>query len=130
MAIAMTHSLYAEPNALLNPSNTAKLDEESLSSILTGSMRFWENGEEIRIATLKNDPDLEEALKRYSGMTAAKFKNHWQRIMYSGRGKMPKQFATPQELFEYIKFTPGAISITSEKNVFPDVKSIRLSSLP
>ncbi|MBK1875619.1 hypothetical protein [Pelagicoccus mobilis] len=105
--------LSADP-ILLNPENNTPVNEEYLRSILTGTERFWENGHEVLIAVLKNDPKAEQALNRFSGMTASKFKNHWQRIAFSGRGKMPKQFSDIEDLVEFVKRNPGAIAIVSD----------------
>lgn len=105
-----TLPLYAAPIAL-NPRNASDVDEAYLRSVLTGTERFWEDGHEVLIAVLRDDPDAEEALSRYSGMTPSKFKNHWQRIAFSGRGKMPKQFDNLDDLIEFVNRNPGAIAI-------------------
>ncbi|MBK1875617.1 hypothetical protein [Pelagicoccus mobilis] len=106
-------ALSADP-IVLNPENQTNVDEKYIRSILTGTERFWEDGNEVLIAVLKNDPEAEQALNRYSGMTSSKFKNHWQRIAFSGRGKMPKQFNNLEELIEFVNRNPGAIAIVGE----------------
>lgn len=98
---------------LANPSNEELIDEESLKLMLTGKEKFWSSGSEVKIALLKSDPRIDELLTRYSGMTSNKFRNHWQRIAFSGRGKMPKVFASQKDLIDYIKANEGAIGIVS-----------------
>ena len=106
--------LAAAAPIVLNPQNDAPIDDAFIHSVLTGTERFWANGDEVLIALLKTDPQTEKALSRYSGMTASKFKNHWQRIAFSGRGKMPKQFTQIEDLVEYVKRNPGAIAIVGD----------------
>ncbi len=109
-----------------NPSNRESLDEESLKLMLTGKEKFWESGSEVKIAMLKSDPRIDEMLTRYSGMTSNKFKNHWQRIAFSGRGKMPKTFARKEDLVAYVKANKGAIAIVSSLGEAGDLRKIDL----
>lgn len=116
-ALALTASpCHANEPILLHPKNEKTIGAEHIRSMLTGSERFWDNGQEVLIAVLKNDPAAERALIRYSGMTASKFKNHWQRIAFSGRGKMPKQFNNIEEIQEFVKRTPGALAIIGDSS--------------
>lgn len=105
-----------------NPDNGAVVDKELLKLILTGREKFWESGSEVVIVMLKSDPDAAAALTEYSGMTSNKFKNHWQRIVFSGRGKMPKMFSNLEDAVQFIQEHEGAIGIISSK---ADVKSLR-----
>jgi hypothetical protein len=102
------NSLAAE--VVTHPENTHEIDSEQIRSILIGKQRFWADGTEIIIAILNNSSS-ENVLKSYCGMTSSKFKNHWQRISFSGRGKMPVSFRTSKEITTYINDHPGAIAI-------------------
>jgi len=104
------NSLAAE--VVTHPENTHEIDSEQIRSILIGKQRFWNDGTEVIIAIL-NEQSAETALKSYCGMTTAKFKNHWQRIAFSGRGKMPITFQTLEELSSYVYNHPGAIAIVA-----------------
>jgi len=94
-----------------NPSNSEKIDKERMRLILTGREKFWSSGDEVLIAMLKSDPGIDETIREYSGMTAMKFRNHWQRMAFSGRGKMPKVFNSLEELVAYVQTHEGAIGI-------------------
>lgn len=98
---------------VINPDVQSEINEEHLRLMLTGKKRFWSEGTEVVVAILKSDPHAEEALRRYCGMSAIKFKNHWQRLAFSGRGKMPKMFASIDDLAEFVRETRGAIGIVS-----------------
>lgn len=117
-------SLGLAADIVANPRNSEKLDEESLKLMLTGKEKFWESGSEVKIAFLKSDPRIDELLTRYSGMTSNKFKNHWQRIAFSGRGKMPKTFARSEDLIAYVKANKGAIAIVSSLSEAGDLREI------
>ena len=114
-AFLLAATARSAPSVLLNPNNESNVDEGYIRALLTGTERFWENGTEVLIAVLKDDPQSDKAINQYSGMTPSKFKNHWQRIAFSGRGKMPKQFSTKEKLLEFVNRTPGAIAIIDDK---------------
>jgi len=112
--LLLTLSLAANvlaSDVVMHPKNEQPIDADQIKSMLIGKQRFWDNGTEVIIAILKDDAAAEEALKRYCGMTSSKFKNHWQRISFSGRGKMPKTFPTLPELISYVNEHPGAIAV-------------------
>lgn len=101
-----------------NPENSDAIDKEMLKLMLTGRDKFWESGSEVVIVMLKSDPEAEAILLKYSGMTNTKFRNHWQRMAFSGRGKMPKVFSKLEDALLFIAENKGAIGIVpSETNV-------------
>lgn len=102
-----------DASVVANPENEEPIDEELLKLMLTGKEKFWDSGSEVVIAILRSESDADDALSRYSGMTMNKFKNHWQRIAFSGRGKMPKMFSSIDELEAFVKNNKGAIGIVS-----------------
>lgn len=102
---------YLAADILTHPENMEHPDRNQIKSILIGKQRFWNNGSEVIIALLKDHPLAEIGLKDYCGMTAIKFKNHWQRIAFSGRGKMPKTFRNLEDLISYVNERPGAIAV-------------------
>ncbi|MDQ8182062.1 hypothetical protein [Pelagicoccus sp. SDUM812005] len=109
-----------------NPRNDEQIDKESLKLMLIGKEKFWSSGSEVVIAILKSDPSVDDALSRYSGMTTNKFKNHWQRIAFSGRGKMPKMFSSMEDLVKFIETNEGAIGIVSSTNNVETLRRIEL----
>lgn len=102
-----------ESSIVTNPQNVDEVDEDFLKDMLVGKERFWTGGAEVVIAILKNDPESESVLREYSGMTPMKFKNHWHRIAFSGRGKMPKLFSDVEDLVDFVNSNKGAIGIVS-----------------
>ncbi len=114
----------SEPTVIGNPRNNSKINDEILRSMLIGKMKFWESGSEVVIAVLKSDQNATETLSHYSGMTPSKFKNHWQRIAYSGRGKMPKMFNNIEDLIAFVSENEGAIGIALSSDAKSDLRKI------
>ncbi|MDQ8186816.1 hypothetical protein [Pelagicoccus sp. SDUM812002] len=109
-----------------NLKNDEPLNKEQLKLMLTGKEKFWESGSEVVIAILKSDPAVDGALAEYTGMTSNKFKNHWQRIAYSGRGKMPRMFSNIEDLVAFVNANRGAIGIVSEEVSSSELRRINL----
>lgn len=111
-------------NIVTNSKNSETVDGELLMLVLTGKEKFWKSGSEVIIAVLRSDAEADAALTRYSGMTPSKFKNHWQRIAFSGRGKMPKMFSSLEELVAFVENNEGAIGIISSKGAANGLRRI------
>ena len=123
--IALSANSFGGGNIVVNPSNQNSLDSSSLSSILIGKKNFWDGGKEVLIAVLKGDAEADATLKEVTGMDGNRFKSHWQRLAFSGRGRMPKQFKDASELVEYVSSNDGAIGIVPSS---ADASSVKVAN--
>lgn len=112
----------ATPAVVLNSENTESIDSDKLTALLIGKRKFWDGGGEVVIAMLKDDDEVSSALEQYTRMNDSRFKSHWQRLAFSGRGTMPKQFSDPEALIAFVKGNKGAIGIVTESS---DISSLR-----
>lgn len=124
LAAVFSISLQAAPAVIVNPENADATDSNSLSAYLMGKRKFWENGSEVTIAVLKGDSDSNAALEQFTKMNDSRFKSHWQRLAFSGRGTMPKQFSDPAELVAFVKGHKGAIGLLSDSADLSTVKKV------
>jgi len=117
-------TLAEEPVVVVNPKNEFEMDEDRLRLILTGKERFWDGGKEVIVAILRSDPSAEELLRRYCGMSSSKFKNHWQRMAFSGRGKMPKLFSDVDDLAAFVYEYEGAIGVVTPNGELRNLRTL------
>ncbi|MBD5782152.1 hypothetical protein IEN85_21820 [Pelagicoccus sp. NFK12] len=117
-------ALQAAPAVVVNPDNTDAVDSETLTAYLIGKRKFWEGGSEVVIAVLKDDADANGALEQFTKMNDSRFKSHWQRLAFSGRGTMPKQFSDPAALVAFVKVNKGAIGLVSDSADLSGVKKV------
>ena len=110
-AAALGAIAYSQPAIVVHPSNTQPLPSDSVNALLVGKQRFWADGSEIEIVVVKNDAEAEKGLLSASGMDENRFKNHWQRLAFSGRGRMPTQVDSSSEATAIVKSNPKAIAI-------------------
>ncbi len=116
--------IHAAPAVVVNSENGDAVDADTLSAYLIGKRKFWEGGSEVVIAYLKDDADANEALQKFTKMDDSRFKSHWQRLAFSGRGTMPKQFSDPAALVDFVKANKGAIGLLSDTADLSGVKKV------
>ncbi len=116
--------MHAAPAVVVNSENGDAVDSDALTAYLIGKRKFWEGGSEVVIAYLKDDADANEALEKFTKMDDSRFKSHWQRLAFSGRGTMPKQFSDPAALIAFVKVNKGAIGLVSDTADLSGVKKV------
>ena len=86
----------------------ATLDAGSVETIFLGKTSSVGN-KKVEVTVLKAGDVHESFLKNYIKKTASQFTNSWKKLVFSGKAKMPKNFATEKEMVAYIAKTSGAI---------------------
>jgi hypothetical protein len=95
------------------------LSKEGLKEVLIGQTRFWSNGSPIQVAVLSGE-ETDQLIETYSGMNSNRFKNHWKRLVFTGKGVQPKSFDSVEELAAYAAENSNVIAITATAGVgFP-----------
>ncbi len=84
------------------------LDAATVENIFTGKTSSV-GDKKVEITILKAGAVHEAFLKHYIKKTDSQFINSWKKLVFSGKSKMPKDFATEKEMVEYIAKTSGAI---------------------
>jgi hypothetical protein len=123
--VSLSANSFGGGSIVINTSNKTSLDSSSLGPILIGKKNFWDGGKEVLIAVLKGDAEADATLKEVTGMDGNRFKSHWQRLAFSGRGRMPKLFSDAAELVAYVSSNDGAIGIVPSS---ADASSVKVAN--
>lgn len=102
------------------------LNRSDIKKIFLGRKTRWTGGEKITFATLKGGQAHELFLNLYVGKTTFQFVNYWKKKAFTGKGKVPKSFSTPEELIDYIEETHGAIGYIPSSAYQNQIKSITI----
>lgn len=90
------------------------LSEDNLKAIYLGRMTAWQNGTKVEFVIMNDRLEIhEDFLKKYIGRSSAQFRNFWKKQVFTGKGRMPKQFDSEGKLLEYVSATDGAIGYVS-----------------
>ena len=98
-----------------------EVKSEELREIFLGERRTLANGSKISPVFLKNGPAHQSFLDAYVGKSDGAFRAGWMRLVFTGKGSLPRTFDTEAEVLEYVAATPGTIgyvrSFTARANV-------------
>ena len=89
--------------------SSTEIPRRRLKKLLLGKSRKWPSGEKVILAVLTHGPTHEHFIKKHARKTPKQFTNYWRKLVFSGKGKMPKSFSSETELIKFVARTPGAL---------------------
>ena len=102
------------------------ITKDDIKKIYLGDRITWSDSSTIIVTTLEKGPEHERFLKDYVGRSLSQFKMTWKKLMFTGKGKSPKEFGSPAELIDFVSQNKGAIGYvtagsgnTDNVNVIP-----------
>ncbi len=106
---------------------TSFLTKAELKDIFLGVDVKWQGGQRIMLVTLKNLPVHKEFVKEYMNKKEVQYKNYWRKMVFTGKGSLPKILQSENELITYVAGTKGAVGYISSSTRPENVKSISIS---
>jgi ABC-type phosphate transport system substrate-binding protein len=100
-----------------------------LKDVYIGRTTYWPDGQSVKLAILDDQitDKTDAALEEVSGMdSTSQFKTFWQRMVFSGRGQMPKEIGDTVSLVAYVASTKGAIAIVLADADLKGVKKLEI----
>lgn len=102
------------------PARGVKSDE--IREIFLGERRTLADGSKVSPVLLKNGPPHQAFLNAYIGKSDGAFRAGWMRLVFTGKGNLPRTFDTEAGLLEYVAGTPGAIGYIHSSTPHPNVR--------
>ena len=103
------------------------LSKGAVKNIFTGKKRIWSNGDKITFVVLKTGDTHKQFCKTYINKSTAQFMSHWKKMMFSGKGQMPKFFEQEQDMINFVAKTEGAIGYVSAGKASDQVKTLAIN---
>ncbi len=101
--------------------DTARVTRRELRRMYLGKRGHWDDDQRVVLALHADDPAAEARLQAIVGKTPKQFASYWRRRVFTGKGRMPRSFASAAELRAYVGATPGALAcIGSAEDVSDD----------
>ncbi len=94
---------------------TKGLNLVALKNIFLGKTTTWGDKKKIVFVNLSGGEIHKDFTKRYTSKTTSQYKRYWKKRVFTGKGNMPRCFATEKALLDYVSRTPGAIGYISKK---------------
>ena len=104
-------STFAENPVVITNKSVASgsVDIDTIKKIYSGYTTSWPDGSRIIVTIMEKSPVHDVFLKIYVGKSENQFKATWKKLMFTGKGKYPRNFDSADKLIEFVKSTPGAI---------------------
>jgi ABC-type phosphate transport system substrate-binding protein len=102
------------------------LSKDDIKNIYLGKKSSWSDNTKITFVTL-SDSDIQKSfLKEYINKTPSQFNTYWKKLVFTGKGKMPKSFDSDADLIDFVSKTDGALGYVSASSESDDVKVIKV----
>ena len=102
------------------------ITKADLKEIFLGKKVQWTDNTKIRFVTLKESDPHKTFLKTYINKSAKQYSNYWRKMVFTGKGKIPKSFATNAAMIKYVSGTSGAIGYIGSSTKPANVKTINV----
>ena len=86
----------------------ASISTSDLKQIYLGTKTSLD-GQRVEPVIAQSGPFHEQFVSACLGKTEAGLRNYFRNLVFSGKGSMPRSFATSAEVVSYVSKTPGAI---------------------
>ena len=101
----------ADVQVIANPSvGAAEVTADDLKEIFLGAKTSFGGGS---VEPVLGGGAHDDFLKAYVGKSDQGLKNHFKSMVFTGKGSMPKSFATDADVVKYVMATKGAIGYVS-----------------
>jgi ABC-type phosphate transport system substrate-binding protein len=101
---------------VVNQSNsTTTLSKTDMSAIYLKRQTRWPAGGKIEMVDQKEKSEARDAfLADVLGRDAIWVNNHWQRIVFTGRGAPPRTMKSESEVLDFVRSQAGGIGFVAE----------------
>lgn len=97
-----------------------------IRNVYLGKTAKWKDGVKAEPITLKGGEIHEVFLKELIGKSDSQFSTFWKKMVFTGKGRPPKEVANEAVVVEFVKSTPGAIGYVSASAPVEGVKVLKV----
>jgi ABC-type phosphate transport system substrate-binding protein len=117
----------ADIQVIANPSvKSASVSVDELKNVFLGNTTSLSDGSKVEPVLAESGAAHDEFLKDVVGKSGPALKNHLKTLVFTGKGSMPKSFASEADIVKYVAKTPGAIGYVSAAADASGVKKVSL----
>lgn len=126
-AMLLSFSSLANVAVIVNSGNTAAVDEAEISRMFLGKVKNFSTGETITLVNLDSgQATRDEFEEKVLNKSASQVKAYWSKLIFSGKGKPPKELASDKDILTFVAANPGAIGYVAEGSADGSVKVIKV----
>jgi ABC-type phosphate transport system substrate-binding protein len=116
-----------EIKIIANPSvGASDISSDELKRVFLITKSSLSDGSHVEPVLEKAGGTHEAFLKEYLGKTDAALSTYYRSLIFTGKGAMPKTFATDAEVVSYVAKTKGAVGYVAAGTPSPGVKQLEV----
>lgn len=125
MIVVISIPSRAEVVVIVHPSNDSTIDDDTIKKIFMGKTKKFSNGQiALPMNSAKGSATREEFSERAIGRSSSQINAHWSKLVFTGKGSMPKELDSDAEVISTIAANQGAIGYVSPDAVTGNVKVV------
>jgi ABC-type phosphate transport system substrate-binding protein len=127
LAIAPATVWAADIKVIANSSVGAmSVSSDELKGVFLATKSSLSDGSHVEPVLLKSGAVHEAFLKDYVGKSDSAFETYYRSLVFTGKGSMPKAFATDAEVVSYVEKTKGAIGYVASATATSSAKVLEV----
>ena len=116
----------AEVAVIVNAANNTAIADGDFSRIFLGKVKKFSNGEKVAIVNLKyKQATRNEFEEKVLKKSASQVKAYWSKLMFSGKGKPPKELGSDKDVIAFVASNPGAIGYIDSASADGSIKVVK-----
>jgi ABC-type phosphate transport system substrate-binding protein len=117
---------FAEVAIIVNTGNSSQISDNDIKRMFLGKNKKFANGESVKAINLKSGNEIRSDFeKKVLGKSSSQVKAYWSKLIFSGKAKPLKEFASDSEVISWVSSTPNAIAYIDASKVDDSVKVIK-----
>lgn len=125
MMLVSINSAWADVVVIINNENQVTLSKKDISRIFLGKLKTYSTGNSIKPINAGHQDNLRNAFNRkVLNKSSNQVKAYWSKLIFSGKGTMPKELSSDAEIKAFIAGNPDAIGYIDSNNLDKSVKVI------
>ncbi len=125
LLVAMSHYANADVAVIVHPSNLSQLDKTTINRMFMGREKSFSNGDlVIPIGQHATDNTATEFNQAVLNKSARQLKAYWSKLVFTGKGRPPKEVANDAEMIDLVASNPNFIGYVDAASVTDDVKVV------
>ena len=114
---------WAEVVVIVHPSVTDTVSKKDISRIFLGKSKSLPGGQKvIPVALTEGNAARDEFNEKVLGKSDSQLKSYWSKLIFTGKGKPPKELATDADVVGSVSSNPESIGYVSKESVTDGVK--------
>ncbi|MDO6427596.1 phosphate ABC transporter substrate-binding protein [Thalassotalea sp. 1_MG-2023] len=122
----LSFTSFGDVAVIVNPSNTSEISENDISRIFLGKNKSYANGNSVEPVNTKYGNGVRKEFEdKLIGKNKSQMKAYWSKLIFTGKGKPPKELSSDDEIIAFVATNPNAIGYISSEKVNDSVKVIK-----